>query len=112
MGALLRGHLDAAADRFAEIGDVRGRGLMLGAEMVDTSADPDGLGAHPPDADLAEAIQSECFDRGLIVERGGREGATVRFLPPLIVSKAQVEDIGRIFRESVEAAVRDANSSP
>lgn len=107
MGERLRVHLDAAADQFAEVGDVRGRGLMLGAEMVDTAANSDDLGAHPPDANLAEAIQSECFDRGLIVERGGREGATVRFLPPLIVSKEQVEDIGRIFRESVEAAVSD-----
>lgn len=105
MGARLRDHLDAAADQFAEIGDVRGRGLMLGAEMVDTGDDPDDLGAHPPNPDLAEAVQSECFDRGLIVERGGREGATVRLLPPLIVSPKQVEEIGRIFRESAAAAI-------
>src|SRR6056297_2240759 len=107
MGTLLRNHLDAAADHHAEIGDVRGRGLMLGAEMVDPTADPDDLGAHPPDPDLAEAVQSECFDRGLIVERGGREGATVRFLPPLIISEAEVDDVGRIFRESVETVVTD-----
>ncbi|WP_135852259.1 diaminobutyrate--2-oxoglutarate transaminase [Halorussus salinus] len=110
MGARLRDHLDAAADRFDSVGDVRGRGLMLGAEMVDADANPDDLGAYPPDADLAEAIQSECFDRGLIVERGGREGATVRFLPPLIISKEQVEEVGRIFRESVEAAVAEATA--
>lgn len=105
LGEHLRGYLDAVANQFAEVGDVRGRGLMLGAEMVDTTQDADRLGAHPPDADLAEAIQSACFDRGLIVERGGREGATVRFLPPLMVSKAEIEDIGRIFGEAVEAAI-------
>ncbi|MFC4450354.1 diaminobutyrate--2-oxoglutarate transaminase [Halorussus aquaticus] len=108
MGARLRDHLDAAADRFAAVGDVRGRGLMLGAEMVDASADADALGARPPAPDLAETVQSACFERGLLVERGGREVATVRFLPPLIVSKEQVEDIGRIFREAVEAAVSEA----
>ena len=108
MGERLRGHLDAAADRFPEIGDVRGRGLMLGAEVVDAAADPDELGAHPPDSDLAAATQTECFERGLVVERGGREGATVRFLPPLVVSKEQIEEIGRIFRESVAAAVAGA----
>jgi diaminobutyrate-2-oxoglutarate transaminase len=112
MGARLRNHLDAAADRFAEVGDVRGRGLMLGAELVDSAADPDDLGARPPDSDLAEAVQSECFDRGLIVERGGREGATVRFLPPLVVSKAQIEDVGSIFREAVAAAVESERATP
>ncbi|NEU57257.1 diaminobutyrate--2-oxoglutarate transaminase [Halorussus sp. MSC15.2] len=113
MGERLRDHLDAAADRFDAVGDVRGRGLMLGAEMVDAAADPDALGARPPDADLAETVQTACFERGLIVELGGREGATVRFLPPLVVSKEQVEDVGRIFREAVEAAVSEtADGSP
>jgi diaminobutyrate-2-oxoglutarate transaminase len=85
---------------------------MLGAELVDSAADPDDLGARPPDSDLAEAVQSECFDRGLIVERGGREGATVRFLPPLVVSKAQIEDVGSIFREAVAAAVESERATP
>lgn len=107
MGAHLRDHLDAAAENFAAVGDVRGKGLMLGAELVHAEAEPDDLGAHPPDADLAEAIQSECFDRGLVVERGGRKGATIRFLPPLIISKGQVEDIGQIFREAVATAVSE-----
>jgi diaminobutyrate-2-oxoglutarate transaminase len=51
------------------------------------------------------AIQRECFDRGLIVERGGREGATIRFLPPLIVSESEVDTIAERFEAGVAAAL-------
>lgn len=64
------------------IGDVRGRGLMLGIEIVD----PDTGAAAPA---LAAAIRQECLDRGLIVELGGRHGAVVRLLPPLTLTDEQ-----------------------
>lgn len=103
MGAGLRDHLEATAERSDVVGDVRGRGLMLGVEFVDPDADWQGAGPHAPDTDFAEAVQAECFDRGLIVELGGRGSATARFLPPLIVSKEQVDEIATIFDEAVAA---------
>lgn len=103
MGVRLRGHLDEAADRFDVIGDVRGRGLMLGIEFVDPDTDWQGAGRHAPNSDLAEAVQSACFDRGLIIELGGRDSATARFLPPLIVSKNQIDEIAAIFGEALAA---------
>ncbi|WP_226013110.1 diaminobutyrate--2-oxoglutarate transaminase [Halomicrobium salinisoli] len=107
VGARLREHLESTAERFDEVGDVRGRGLMLGVEFVDEGADWQGAGPHAPDSDLAEAVQSECFDRGLIVELGGRDSATARFLPPLIITEQQVDDVAAIFDEAVAAAVRE-----
>ena len=80
---------------------------MLGVEFVDPDADWPGAGPHAPDGDLAEAVQSECFDRGLIIELGGRDSATARFLPPLIVSREQIDDIAAIFDEAVTAAVAE-----
>jgi diaminobutyrate-2-oxoglutarate transaminase len=109
MGARLREHLETTAERFETVGDVRGRGLLLGVEFVDTDADWQGAGPHAPDTDAAAAVQAECFDRGLIIERGGRDSATARFLPPLTVSKEQVDDIAAIFEEAV-AAVANAET--
>jgi diaminobutyrate-2-oxoglutarate transaminase len=105
MGARLRERLEATAERFETAGDVRGRGLLLGVEFVDTDADWQGAGPHAPDTDAAAAVQTECFDRGLIIERGGRNSATARFLPPLTVSKKQIDDIAAIFEEAVAAVV-------
>lgn len=103
VGARLRDHLEDTATRFDAIGDVRGRGLMLGVEFVDPAADWQGAGQHAPDGDFADAVRAECFDRGLVVELGGRRSATVRFLPPLIVTEGQVDDVATIFDEAVAA---------
>ncbi|QLG28947.1 diaminobutyrate--2-oxoglutarate transaminase [Halorarum halophilum] len=111
VGGRLRDHLETMAERFSAVGDVRGRGLMLGVEFVDPDVDWQGAGPHAPDSDFAEAVQAECFDRGLIIELGGRESATARFLPPLIVSKTQIDDIATIFEEAV-AAVANAEKEP
>ncbi|WP_323174333.1 diaminobutyrate--2-oxoglutarate transaminase [Natrialba sp. PRR66] len=108
VGSRLRDHLESTAERFDAIGDVRGRGLMLGVEFVDERADWQGAGPAAPDGDLAEAVQAACFDRGLVIELGGRESATARFLPPLIVSASQVDDIAARFDEAVAAAVDDS----
>ncbi|WP_408956928.1 diaminobutyrate--2-oxoglutarate transaminase [Natrinema sp. 74] len=111
VGAQLREHLEATAERFDPIGDVRGRGLMLGVEFVDTDADWQGPGPHAPDGDFAAAVQTECFDRGLIVELGGRKSATARFLPPLIVSESQIDEIAAIFEAAV-TAVTETDTEP
>jgi diaminobutyrate-2-oxoglutarate transaminase len=91
-----------------EIGDVRGRGLMIGVEIVDGAGHLDALGQPLANPQLASAIQRKCFQKGLIVELGGRHGAVVRFLPPLIVSAAQVDAIADLFA----AAVREACATP
>jgi diaminobutyrate-2-oxoglutarate transaminase len=107
VGRRLRDRLESTAARFDAVGDVRGRGLMLGVEFVDGDADWKGAGPHAPDGDLAAAVQAECFDRGLVIELGGRESATARFLPPLVVSATQIDDIAAVFDEAVEAAVTE-----
>ncbi|WP_137290999.1 diaminobutyrate--2-oxoglutarate transaminase [Natronorubrum halophilum] len=105
MGDRLRGHLEETAATFEAVGDVRGRGLLLGMELVDTDGEPDSLGHAPADGDLASAVQSAAFDRGLVVETGGRHGSVVRFLPPLSISASRIDEIGEIVHESVRAVV-------
>lgn len=112
MGERLRGHLDPLLD-FERVGDVRGRGLMLGVEFTEPADEPlcDSEGRAPrqppapADGDLASTVQRACLDRGLVVETGGRESATVRFLPPLVVTSDQVDEIAARFTEAVESVL-------
>lgn len=86
------------------LGEVRGRGLMIGVEIVDPSAEPDHRGSYPADAAMARSIQTQALRRGLIVELGGRHDVVVRFLPPLIVTPEEIDKIADIFSDAVQAA--------
>ena len=64
-------------------------------------------GALPPCRVTALAIQQGCLRRGLIVELGGRRGATVRLLPPLVISADEVDTVAEILRlATLDAAAR------
>ncbi|MEX5566401.1 diaminobutyrate--2-oxoglutarate transaminase family protein [Pseudomonas syringae] len=78
-GEQLHSGLEDIARQFPFIGDVRGRGLMLGVEIVKPAS---GSRPGPGDGARARAIKLECFDNGMIIETGGRHSAVVRFLPP------------------------------
>jgi diaminobutyrate-2-oxoglutarate transaminase len=93
VGEFLRQGLLELEDSFSCIGDVRGRGLMLGMELIEPNATPDALG-HPPAAGvLACAVKKACLDEGLIIESGGRQGAVLRFLAPLVITRDEVREI-------------------
>ncbi|PYY81303.1 diaminobutyrate--2-oxoglutarate transaminase [Pseudomonas sp. TKO26] len=105
MGERLREHLLILQRDYPQLGDIRGRGLMLGVELVDPAGAPDAQGHPPQHARLAPLVQRECLKRGLILELGGRHGSVVRFLPPLIISAAQIDQVADIFGKAVAAAV-------
>jgi len=104
MGERLLSHLRQAQASLRSFGDVRGRGLMIGVEIVDTNGRPDARGVHPAAPELARKIQAQALSRGLIVELGGRNGCVVRFLSPLIVTEEEVDRIASIFYEAARAA--------
>lgn len=104
MGERLAGHLTALQRDQQQLGDIRGRGLMLGVEIVDPTGTPDAQGHPPADGARAARIQRECLRRGLILELGGRHGAVVRFLPPLIITPAQIDTVAERFAAAVRAA--------
>ncbi|MEU8772280.1 diaminobutyrate--2-oxoglutarate transaminase family protein [Streptomyces sp. NPDC048606] len=81
------------------VGEVRGRGLMIGLELID----PDTGAAAPG---LAAAVRRECLDRGLIVELGGRHAAVLRLLPPLTITDEQAAAVLDRLADAVPAAVR------
>ena len=87
------------------IGDVRGRGLMIGVEIVDGQHEPDHLGSRPADGRLARSIQQQCLRRGIVIELGGRHGSVVRFLPPLIITEEEIDVLAERFSLAVQAAL-------
>ncbi|TJZ41617.1 aminotransferase class III-fold pyridoxal phosphate-dependent enzyme [Streptomyces piniterrae] len=106
LGARMLARLSGLATAHDCIGDVRGRGLMLGLELVDPEADADATGARPAAPALAAAVQRACLDRGLIVELGGRHAAVVRLLPPLTITDEQADAVLDRLADAIAAAVR------
>ncbi|MEA5674197.1 aspartate aminotransferase family protein [Pseudomonas sp. MH2] len=105
MGQRLRGHLQHLQRDYPHLGDIRGRGLMLGVELIDPDGALNALGHPAASRSLAPKVQRECLKRGLILELGGRHGAVVRFLPPLIISAEQIDEVADRFARAVQAAV-------
>lgn len=88
MGSLLRTGLESLRAKYSAIGDVRGRGLMQGLEIVrDEKA-----GDRSPDVDATLRLFEETKRRGLLVGRGGLFGNVLRIAPALIVTRQQIED--------------------
>lgn len=89
-GKLLERMLVDLARKYPCLADVRGRGLMMGVEVVDPGCRSDFSQPPPLNGQLADVIKRGCFNRGLILETGGRHGAVLRFLPPLVISDDQL----------------------
>lgn len=104
MGECFNEHFKKIQIHYPSLGEIRGRGLMIGIEIVNPSEHPDSLGSYPADPIKAKRIQQECFRRGLILELGGRYGSVIRFLPPLIITKEQIDQICAIFAEAVHVS--------
>ncbi|GAA2245515.1 diaminobutyrate--2-oxoglutarate transaminase [Streptomyces ruber] len=93
LGARVLGRLRELWQRFPCVGDVRGRGLMVGVELVGPEGAPAGSTPRPAAPALAAAVRRECLRRGLIVGLGGHHAAVVRLLPPLTITDEQVDAV-------------------
>ena len=87
------------AARHAAIGEVRGKGLMIGMELVKDQA------TRTPAKDLCDALITRAFHHGLLLLSCG--ASTVRFMPPLLVSEAQVDEAISLL----EAALLEAQAA-
>ena len=107
LGARMFARLQGLAADHPCVGDVRGRGLMIGVELVDPEAPAPDDGHEPPPAPaLAAAVQQECLRRGLIVELGGRHSTVVRLLPPLTLTDEQATAVVDRLADALAAAER------
>lgn len=103
MGAHLRAGLEALQQRYECIGDVRGRGLLLGVEIVSDRE------TRTPAPELGSAVSRRCFELGLsmnIVQLPGL-GGVFRIAPPLTVSRDELDSGLAILDQALsEHAVR------
>ncbi len=107
-GDYIRERMNALKDKVSIIGDIRGKGLMSGCEFIDPNAPADALGAKPGSGEIAAAVQHKCFENKLVMERGGRNGAVMRCLCALNVSREDVELMLNIFEKVVLEVNSDA----
>jgi 4-aminobutyrate aminotransferase-like enzyme len=86
MGAILRTGLETLQDKYPVIGDVRGRGLMQGVELVSdrTGKEPTSLAAN--------AMLNSTREIGLLIGKGGLYGNVLRIAPPLTANEAHIEE--------------------
>ncbi|GAA5647538.1 pyridoxal phosphate-dependent class III aminotransferase [Vibrio proteolyticus] len=103
-GQYLRHGLEKIQSRVNCIAEVRGKGLMLGVEIQDPSGARNKFGEPQADGELTLRIQRAVLERGLMVEKGGREGSVIRFLPPLIISFEQIDFALRVLEDAILAA--------
>jgi 4-aminobutyrate aminotransferase len=97
VGAYLKAGLERLKDKHDCIGDVRGYGMMLGVEFVEDRA------TLKPAPELRDRIEMACFERGLIILGAGAN--TIRWSPPLILTRENVDVALEIFDEAIAASV-------
>jgi 4-aminobutyrate aminotransferase len=95
VGAYLEAGLNKLKDKYDCIGDVRGLGMMLAVEFVTDTR------SLKPNAELRDAIEMECYKRGLIILGCGSN--SIRWSPPLILAKEHVDVALEIFDEAIAA---------
>ncbi len=95
VGEHLLNGLRALMDKHAIIGDVRGKGLMVGVELVRDRQTKERA------TEERNAVVDEAFRRGMLILGAGRNA--IRFSPPLVLSKAQADTAVRIFDEAITA---------
>jgi 4-aminobutyrate aminotransferase len=93
VGAHLQERLASLADKHRLIGDVRGRGLMVGVELVRDRRTKERATTE------RDAIVKAAFKRGLLLLGAGPN--SIRFSPPLVITREQVDTAVRIFDEAI-----------
>jgi hypothetical protein len=106
-GERLRGLLTAALGEHPAVGEIRGRGLMVGLELV---ADRGSREPFPRAARVTEAVVRGARERGVLLYAGtgnanGVDGDTILLGPPFVVTDAELGHIVAVVAESIEASV-------
>ena len=93
--------MNALRKEVSIIGDIRGRGLMMGIEFIDPDGPKDVMGHPEPSGMIAAEVQKRCFEHKLIMEKGGRNGSVMRCLCALNVSMEDIDTMIGIFSSVV-----------
>lgn len=102
VGAYLQDGLKQLRDRFSFMADVRGLGLMIGAEFA-----PLGMLSA---GEVVDHVRMAALQRGLIFEAAGRNGCVARLLPPLNLTREQADEALGILAAAISEVAESAES--
>jgi len=85
LGAYLMAGLAELQRRYEAIGDVRGRGLLIGVELVTDRR------SRRPAGELMQRVTRRCFELGLSLSRTGGSNAVWRIAPPLTIEHSEID---------------------
>ncbi|WP_435180835.1 aspartate aminotransferase family protein [Halorussus sp. AFM4] len=100
VGEYIQDRLREVAADTGRIGEVRGKGLFVGAPFVDADGNPDD--------EAADAVQRGCYERGVLVWKAGRHGNVLRLLPPLVIT----EELAETAMDVITDVIRDVVAEP
>ena len=84
-GVWLKGKFEELKDKHSRIGEVRGKGLMIGIELVNDRT------SKTPASEEAKKVRDYCLSQGLLIGLGGVFNNVLRFQPPLVIGQDQLE---------------------
>ncbi|MEV4647084.1 aminotransferase class III-fold pyridoxal phosphate-dependent enzyme [Saccharopolyspora sp. NPDC049357] len=84
----------------ALVGDVRGKGLMIGVELV-------APGGKKPVPEAAARVMELAKQRGLLIGKGGLHGNVLRLAPPMTLTESEAADALRILTDAISQAERE-----
>lgn len=97
-GAQLMAGLKELQKAYPEISEIRGLGLMVATEFRSAGS--------VPDKTTAKAVAKSCLDRGMILLTCGPWDNVIRWIPPLVVTEAQIKDALAILKESLKEVLK------
>ncbi len=98
--------LKGALEEHPAVGEIRGRGLMVGVEFV---ADRATRRAYPRAARIAEGVLTAARERGVLVYMGtgnadGVDGDTILLGPPFVITDDEIQRVAEVIAEAVDVA--------
>ncbi|MDX1447809.1 MAG: aspartate aminotransferase family protein [Acidimicrobiia bacterium] len=101
VGRHLRNRIDGLAERSDLVGEVRGKGLMLGVELVKP-------GSKTPNSPAAAAVMEEAKKEGLLIGKGGVYGNVLRIAPPLTLTESEADEGYTMLERAIFRAQEDS----
>lgn len=96
MGEYLIDGLSEMKENCHVIGDVRGRGLVIGIELVEDRA------TRKPASDLAALVVYRCFELGLLLYNSGIDSNVLELTPPLVITREQCDQAMKIIWQAID----------
>jgi 4-aminobutyrate aminotransferase len=102
VGEYFMAKLRGLCGKFPQIGEIRGKGLMIGMELVSDAA------TKAPARELCDAVVTRAFHNGLILLSCGQ--STIRFMPPLLIHESHVDEAVELLDRTLCAVLSGAHA--